>query len=123
MNVERITRGTKIEIRIKAEQKKALVQHLKDLKVLDMIEAERTDVTLEDLISSIVIDYVESDGFKAIKEKAEAKRKEAKKASLQEQLNKANKRVEDLTSELEEAEGKKEEKKEVKAEAEAEAEA
>ena len=121
MNIERITRGTKIEIRIKSEQKKALVQHLKDLKVLDMIEAERTDVTLEDLISSIVIDYIESDGFKAIKEEAEAKRKEAKKASLQEQLNKANKRVEDLTSELEEAEGKKEEKKEVKAEAETEA--
>ena len=119
MNVERIIRGTKIEIRIKAEQKKALVQHLKDLKVLDMIEAERTDVTLEDLISSIVIDYIESDGFKAIKEEAEAKRKEDKKASLQEQLNKANKRVKDLKSELEEAEGKKEEKKEVKAEAEA----
>ena len=115
MNVEKVIRGTKIEIKIKAEQKKALVQHLKDLKTLDMIEAERSDVTLEDLISSIVIDYVESVGFKDIKEKAEAKRKEAKKASLQEQLNKANKRVEDLTSELEEAEGKKEKETEAKA--------
>lgn len=108
MNVERVTRGTKIEIRIKAEQKKALVQHLKDLKVLDMIEAERVDVTIEDLISSIVIDYVESAGFKAIQEEAEAKRKADKAESLKKQLEKANKRVSDLTSELEEAEGKKE---------------
>lgn len=108
MNVERITRGTKIEIKIKAEQKKALVQHLKDLKALDMIEEERVDVTIEDLISSIVIDYVESAGFKAIQEEAEAKRKADKAESLKKQLEKANKRVSDLTSELEEAEGKKE---------------
>jgi hypothetical protein len=133
MNVERITRGAKMEIRIKAEKKKALVQHLDDLKVLGVITEENKNVCVEDLITSILLDYIDGAEFSETKKKAEQQRivnkataeqkkkaekeeakKEATKAKIEaekKKAEKANEKIKELEKELE-----AEEKTEAKAE-------
>jgi hypothetical protein len=125
MNIERVTRGAKMEIRIKAEKKKALVQHLDDLKVLGIITEENKNVCVEDLITSILLDYIDGAEFAETKKNAEEKRKtdkataeqkkkaekeeakkEATKAKIQaerEKAEKANEKIKELEKELEEA--------------------
>ena len=126
MNIERVTRGAKMEIRIKAEKKKALVQHLDDLKVLGVITQENKNVCVEDLITSILLDYIDGAEFAETKKNAEEKRKtdkdiaeqkkkaekeeakkEATKAKIQaekKKADKANEKIKELEKELEEAE-------------------
>ena len=125
MNIERVTRGAKMEIRIKAEKKKALIQHLDDLKVLGVITEENKNVCVEDLITSILLDYIDGAEFAETKKNAEEKRKtdkdiaeqkkkaekeeakkEATKAKIQaekKKADKANEKIKELEKELEEA--------------------